>query len=403
MDEQIKLEENHVEQFYRVIRDREIKPVYQPIVSLKNGSILGYEALSRVTDSNLTLSIGELFSMAKQLGKLWELEKLCRIKALECARELPVGRTLFLNVDANVILESGFESGVTRKYLDKYNLRPENIIFEITERSDVDNNEILKQVIEHYKGQGFRIAIDDVGAGYSGLNRINSLTPQYIKIDYELVHKIDESKSQKSLVEFIIKYCKHMNIKSIAEGIETEKELKCLLHLGVDYGQGFLLGRPEEQFLPEIRDKRVLELIKKIHRKKVDNRTIGSLAQVGTIVSDDTVLFRAYSLFVTNKQLDFIIVVNRKNKFLGVVKRDLLEPNWWCQVDHNNRKITEYMTSENVLTVPYDMPKQAVLRKAMARDEDTYCPVIVLKKERIYGIVEVRNLVLDLLSDSGLA
>ena len=61
------------------------------------------------------------------------------------------------------------------------------------------------------------------------------------------------------------------------------------------------------------------------------------------------------------------------------------------------------MTSENVLTVPYDMPKQAVLRKAMARDEDTYCPVIVLKKERIYGIVEVRNLVLDLLSDSGLA
>ena len=395
MEGSIKFDDKCINQFYSIIKGKKIKTVYQPIVSLKDGEIMGYEALSRVTDKDVTLSIGQIFTMAKCLGNLWELEKICRIKALESSQRLPKGKNLFLNVDANIMLDAGFEPGVTRKCLNKFDLKPEKIIFEITERSDVENKEILKQVIEHYKTQGFRIAIDDVGAGYSGLNRINSLTPQYLKLDYELVHGINESKSQKSLVELIVKHCKNMKYKVIAEGVETEEELRCLLRLGVDYGQGFLMGMPGENFAVGIENESVLTLIQKTHRKKADRDTIGAISDTGVVIQNDAPLFQAYSLFSTNKMLTSISVVNEKNKFVGILERELFEKNWWYNIEMSHKNITEYIVKKDILTVPYNTPKREALRQALLRKKKPYEPIIVIKKDRFQGVVEIKDLALD--------
>lgn len=392
-----KLDEKRMQQFYDVVKNEKIKSVFQPIFSLQDGSVLGYEALSRCADENVDLSIGQIFEMAEKLGYLWDLEKLCRRKALEAAINMPQEKKLFLNVDANVILDKGFETGVTRKYLEKYSRKPETVIFEITERSDVNNTDILKQVIEHYKRQGFQIAIDDVGAGYSGLNRINSLTPQFLKIDYELVHKINESKSQKSLVELIIKHCKRMNFLVIAEGIETEEELRCLIRLGADYGQGFLLGKPEENFVDAIGDENVMSILKSVQKKKVKQKSIGSLAKPGIVIQEKTPLFEAYGLFLSDSTLEIIAVVDRKNRFVGILKRDLFEKNFWYQIEKQAREIREYMVTENVFAVPHNKEKTEILRQAMGRESDPYLPIIVLKKDRFQGIVEIRDLIQDIL------
>lgn len=390
-----KLDEKRMQQFYDVVKKEKLKSVFQPIFSLQDGRVLGYEALSRCADENVDLSIGQIFEMADKLGYLWDLEKLCRRKALEAAINMPQEKKLFLNVDANVILDKGFETGVTRKYLEKYSRMPETVIFEITERSDVNNTDILKQVIEHYKQQGFQIAIDDVGAGYSGLNRINSLTPQFLKIDYELVHRINESKSQKSLVELIIKHCKRMNFLVIAEGIETEEELRCVIRLGADYGQGFLLGKPEENFADAIGDEKVMSILQSVQKKKVKQKSIGSLSKPGIVIQEKALLFEAYSLFAADNNLEIIAVVDKKNRFMGILKRELFEKNFWYRMEKREKNLWDYLITDMVFTVPESMEKQEALQLAMRREENPYLPIVVLRKERFQGIVEVKDLVRD--------
>ncbi|MBO5509904.1 MAG: EAL domain-containing protein, partial [Lachnospiraceae bacterium] len=311
---------------------------------------------------------------------------------------LPKGKYLFINVDANIIQDREFKSGTTRKYLDKYNLKPENVAFEITERTDVDNQEILRQVIEHYKNQGFAIAIDDVGSGYSGLNRINSLTPHYLKLDYELVHNVNESKSQKSLVELVVKYCRDMGYKAIAEGIETEEELKCLVGLGVDYGQGFLLSKPEESFAKVISDKSVLGIINSGYQKRRKKNSVGAISKMGIVLSPDDLIFKAYSMFVRDRELNYISIVDNKNKFIGYIKRDFYERNCWYNIEKSEKHINEYMDTKEALLVPDSMSQMDALKKAMKRKENVYDPVVVTKRGRFQGNIEIKTLVSGLLN-----
>lgn len=180
----------------RIISDGMLSPVYQPIVSLKDGSIYAYEALSRITYKNASISVSELFEIAGQCGYLWELEKLCRTNALKNATQKPQGAKLFINVDGNVLRDSNFIKGFTKEKLNAYSLKADDIVFEITERSNSDNYQLLRDVMEHYREQGYEVALDDLGSGYSGLNRLQNIKPEYVKIDYELIHNINKDKSK---------------------------------------------------------------------------------------------------------------------------------------------------------------------------------------------------------------
>lgn len=194
------MDEIMVKDFFDILKKHAIKPVFQPIVSLKNGEILAYEALSRITMDKTSITIDKLFDMAERLGQVWNLEKLCRSKALKAAANKPKYAKLFLNVDANVILDNEFMCGFTKEFLGKYGLKAKDIVFELTERSSVEDRTIFQRGADHYKNQGFEIAIDDVGSGYSNLNRISCVEPQYIKIDMELIRNIHLSRTQKSMI-----------------------------------------------------------------------------------------------------------------------------------------------------------------------------------------------------------
>lgn len=151
-------------------------------MSLRTGKVLAYEALSRVTGKYEDISIGAMFDMATKLDCPWRLDKLCRSLTIKHASKKPKQTKLFLNVDSHVFLDSEFKQGVTQDSLRKYNLETKDVVFEITERSDVENKNLLLSLIRHYESQGFEIAIDDIGSGYSGLNRLNYLNPQYVRL-----------------------------------------------------------------------------------------------------------------------------------------------------------------------------------------------------------------------------
>ena len=235
-------------EFFDVLKKKAIYPVFQPIIDLSTGRAMGYEALSRIALDDISINIEELFCIAEHVGRVWELEKLCRNKALKTAAAKPVGSKLFLNVDGNVFQDASFIRGFTNRKAQKAGVPSSDIVFEITERSDIENYQILQKIMKHYSDQGYEIALDDVGSGYSGLNRVVNTSPNYLKADIELVRDIHKSKAKRIMVEMLLRYCNETGAYLIAEGIETAAELKCLCEMGVHYGQGYYLRRPDREF-----------------------------------------------------------------------------------------------------------------------------------------------------------
>lgn len=230
---------NYAEEFFTILSKECITTMYQLIVSLKTGTVFGYEALSRVSLPSCRISIEDLFYIASQKKKLWELEKLCRSKALENAFLKPSNTKLFINVDANVMHDPKLKSGFTCQKLREYGMNPQDIIIEVTEKSAVKAMETFTASINHYRSQNYKIAIDDYGSGYSGLNRVCAFSPEFLKIDMELIRNIDKDTIKRLAVTTTINFCKESGINVIAEGIETEDELKTLIQLGADFASFF--------------------------------------------------------------------------------------------------------------------------------------------------------------------
>lgn len=243
-----KMKVKNAEEFYKILERKAIYPVFQPIVNLQTGEVAGYEALSRINKQDTNLMISDLFVIAEQMGCVWKLEKLCRNKALKAAADKPEKAKIFLNVDGNIIQDKSFIQGFTNRKAAKAGVPASDIVFEITERSDIENYQILQQIMNHYANQGYEIALDDVGAGYSGLNRVVNTSPNYLKADIELVRGIHKDKKKELMMKFLLQYCNETGVTLIAEGIETDAELECLYRLGVHYGQGYFLGRPNKGF-----------------------------------------------------------------------------------------------------------------------------------------------------------
>lgn len=245
MDISIESEQNELE---RIIKKKDISTVYQPIVSLIDAEIIGYEALSRAPIDSSFEDTDKLFRVAQKYNKTWKLEQICRIKAIERASNLDKNKFLFLNVDPRIIRDEKFKRGFTKEFLNKHNMSPDSIIFEITERTCINDYVSFKKAIKHYVDQGYKIAIDDTGSGYSGLKLLNETKPHYMKIDMELIRGINEDKFKQSLLSCFVKLSEATNMKLIAEGIETKEELITLINLGVYAGQGYYIGKPKSAF-----------------------------------------------------------------------------------------------------------------------------------------------------------
>ncbi len=221
--------------------------MYQPIINLADNSVYGYEALSRVR-MDTEYNIEQLFCLAEEAGMVWELEELCRKKALKNAINKPAGTKLFLNVNPNVLLDRKFESGITSKFIKKYKLQPEDIVFEITERTPIQSKSLFKKVLRHYTEQGYTVAIDDFGSAYAGLDRLCNIKPAFLKLDASLIRNIEADNVKRILIKHMIQFCKETCIKVIAEGIENEVEAAIIKELGADFVQGYYFARPSERF-----------------------------------------------------------------------------------------------------------------------------------------------------------
>jgi EAL domain-containing protein (putative c-di-GMP-specific phosphodiesterase class I)/GGDEF domain-containing protein len=237
-------------EFRDILAWHKITAHYQPIVSLSTGNIYGYEALARGPQSSYFATPNRLWEFAEKEKQLYALEKVARQRAIESFLPNNSNWKLFINLNANVIHDPQFTPGQTLTFLEKMNLTPENVVFEITERQSIDDYASFTKALDHYRKQGYRIAIDDAGAGYSSLQAIAELRPDYIKIDRSIIHRIDRNKIKEILLETLAVFAQKINCQIIAEGIETFEELEIVRRLGVHFGQGYLLGRPQPKLQP---------------------------------------------------------------------------------------------------------------------------------------------------------
>jgi diguanylate cyclase (GGDEF)-like protein len=221
----------------RLINGEGLKIVVQPIVDISTGQAHAYEALARF-EAGTTSSPLHWFALADELGARDELELACLRAALDRFLERPAGTSLSVNISGSLLPDPRTQA-LLAQHGDLSGL-----IIELTENSLVDDSSELTGHIEELSRRGARIALDDMGAGYSGLTQMMTVRPDYLKLDRGLISGIDTDPHRGALVAAMLGYTEHTGGQLVAEGVETEAELETLRALGVTLIQGFYLGRP---------------------------------------------------------------------------------------------------------------------------------------------------------------
>ncbi|MDD7402403.1 MAG: GGDEF domain-containing protein [Butyribacter sp.] len=388
------------EQLFKIIAEKRIKPVYQPIVSLRDGEVIGYEALSRIELDDCVFSVEEMFEYATKYECLWTLEYICRKKAIKEARAELGHKKLFLNVEPYIFNDERFKAGMTKNYLKRYGISPDNIVFEISERTDITEVESFQQTVKHYEEQEYEIAIDDFGKGYAGFNRIFFLQPRFVKIDISLIKDIDKDSVKASMVAGFAKYCKDDGIFLIAEGVETKAELEKLVQIGVDYAQGYFLGKPKAnmQKIP----RKIQEII--INENRATTRiqsapsffgNIGAIChRVGTTTCD-TKAIAVFEYMQKNPEVTEICVVDNEKKVHGLLTKQYIDECFGGRYGYNlySRKKVIEMLEPNFLEVDSRMPIEKVAKLALIRPRHMlYDAIVVSDNGRYDGLVTVKDL-----------
>jgi len=210
-----------------------IDVVYQPIVRLGDGTVFAHEALARGPAGPLHMP-GALFGAAAADGLLFALDLACRTAALTSKPE----GVISINIEPQSLLDPAFTTGLTAQVLRRCGVLAQEVILEVTERIAISDYQLFRRTLDHYRLQGYRIALDDVGAGYSNLRLVAEAEPEFIKIDQGLVQGAGTDRAHRAAVSAVAHMAEELGALAIAEGIETPADLDAVRALGVPLAQG---------------------------------------------------------------------------------------------------------------------------------------------------------------------
>lgn len=229
---------------------------FQPIVDAATGEVYAQEALARGLDGG---SAATVFAHVND-GNRYRFDQTCRVKAIRLAAQLQIPCDLSINFMPNAVYKPELCIRTTLKAAEEYRFPVERIIFEITEGEQIRDHAHLREIMQYYQSVGFRTAIDDFGAGYSGLNLLAEFQPNLVKLDMALIRNIHKDKSRQAIVRGIILFCEEMGIQVIAEGIEDIQEYSVLWDFGVRLFQGYYFAKPSFESLPPVNPQAFLRL-----------------------------------------------------------------------------------------------------------------------------------------------
>lgn len=365
------------DEFRQILYEKNITSIYQPIVSLADGLPFGYEALTRGPKNSYFHSPINLFHFAESQDLLFPIEKMARESAIKnCSSFMKNNEKLFLNFSPKIINDPSFSPGITAALLKKYGFSPNDVVFEITERQAIHDFKTFRKALNHYRDQGFLIAIDDAGAGYSSAQAISELAPDFIKIDRSIVDGVHNSDVKEKILEAFVSIAIKCNSKVIVEGIEYEEDLIKAYELGADYAQGFLLARPDNpiQSINPIAVDCILKCLNTTPKYQISNLALPV----------KTVNINGYSQKVTeyfmNNSKPHTVVILQNEKPIGIVKRH----EWLSKCTNVLRK---------PLVVEHTATIISIANRVLNRDDSAvYDDIILTNNGTILGIVTVKDL-----------
>ena len=308
-----------------ILRQRGLSALFQPVMDISAGTFIGFEGLIRgPADSPLHSPIN-LFAAAKQQGLSLEVEMLCRQIVLEsfAAQNLP-GK-LFLNVSPDALTHPSFKNGQTLTYLENLGIDPQRVIIEITENQPTFDFEGMRNALLHYRNMGFGIAMDDLGEGFSSLRLWSELRPEYVKIDMHFVQSVNANPLKQQFIRSIQSIALSSGTQVIAEGIETDAEFRVIRDIGIAYGQGYFIARPNP--IPPLNPPAEVgclvntnHAVEQPYRSK-RNISTEVLLRYEEPLDPDTESEKALAIFSANKNLQAIPVV-RHGRPVGLISRN---------------------------------------------------------------------------------
>jgi EAL domain-containing protein (putative c-di-GMP-specific phosphodiesterase class I)/GGDEF domain-containing protein len=379
----------------KTIQAKDVQIVYQPIIDFSDGSILAWEALTRGPRDSCLHSPTVLFDLAEQAGKLFSLENVCREKAVRTIGGMGKGKKMFLNIHPRTVVDPTFAPGRTVDLLREFGLGPENVVFEITERHSIKDFKLFHLTLDHYRNQGFQIAIDDAGTGYSGLSTIAILQPEYIKIDMSLVRDVHKDRVKQALLETMVAFADKIGSKVIAEGVEKKNEAARLREMGMHYGQGYYFGRPVYPKCDTPVNVAAFSLLRPTSFEHLScSIPIGHLSEDALTVSPDTEVFKVQNLFKQDQSLSGVVIC-QDQKPQGLVMGYVLDRKLAAPYGHSlySQRNIQVLMDDEVLIVDENTPVEDIAKLAMARGKmKAYDEIIITSKGLLLGVVSVQKL-----------
>ena len=385
----------------QILAQGNLHSLFQPIVSLSERSILGYEALTRGPSNSPLHSPIPLFAVARQSGRLSELEIACRESACRRFSELKLPGKLFLNISPESLLEASHQPGRTLQLLKTYGIDPSQVVIELTEQAPIDDFSLLHTALHHYRAMGFSIALDDLGAGYSSLRLWSELRPDYVKIDRHFIDGIHQDAVKREFVGSILKMAKASRAQVIAEGIELPEELAVLAEMGVDLLQGYLLGRPQEQ--PAKEAQQLLPLLEaRTSALQDDGCDLSALLNKQTAVHAEQTIAEVLAAFRAQANLNSMAVLDEQQQPIGIVHRHsltdaLLKP---FATDLLARKPISRLMSDDFLAVELEQSLQQVSRLLTSRARQRIEEDFIITHKGVYHglgrVIDVLKLITEL-------
>ena len=227
-----------------IIVHRRFSVVFQPVVDMTTGGVIGHEALCRGPGGTAFEAADYLFGSGHELDLAAELDHACRDTVLRGALALEPGTKLFLNILPATVAAGLVSAREILESIQAAGLLPTDVVLELSERVPLVHAEDLGRRLEPFREAGFPLAMDDIGAGYWSLRLVPEVEPAFLKIDRSLVTDLDQSTTKQDAVAAIIEMGRRHGGEVICEGIETQSELDEVIRLGARLGQGFLIAQP---------------------------------------------------------------------------------------------------------------------------------------------------------------
>lgn len=381
-----------------ILQSNSLRTVFQPIFDINQNRVMGYEALTRGPEGHSLLSPSKLFEVAETAGLLSELELLCRKLAIKRFAELKLNGCLFLNVSPHTIEQANHPHGETMNLVKLYGLNPEKIVIEVTERFEAEDPSLLKESLEHYRRFGFKIAIDDLGTGHSGLRQWSELRPDIVKIDRYFISGCHDNIVKRELLRTIFELGRSTGVEIIAEGIESSDEYLVLSNLGMKFAQGYLLAMPEVNPLTEFPSQYMVTKHKEpntITSTELGDFEISNLVQSIPPIYTHISCLEVYKTFKKSCNLYSLAVVDECEKLIGIVYRDQLSELFSSDYGHalyDSKPITKVMKE---ITFKVDIAASIDDVSAEITDSDEFDQrpdFVVVNGEKYLGLASVRSL-----------